>query len=86
MSETVRTDDGIAIEYKVYGEGPLTVLFLHAWGNAASAWDDLVTSTRNARPDDGSAGRMPDFAGCGNSPAHCRHRGSGVGLFRVFDS
>src|SRR5207247_7978658 len=53
-SSDVCSSDLIAIEYKVYREGPLTVLFLHGWGNAASAWDDLVTSTRNVRPDDGS--------------------------------
>ena len=46
MTET-RTDDGVAIEYKVYGEGPLTLLFLHGWCNAASAWDDLVTTRLN---------------------------------------
>jgi len=43
MTQTVRTDDGIAIEYKTYGSGPLTALFLHGWGNAASFWDDLFT-------------------------------------------
>ena len=38
-----RTDDGVAIEYEVYGSGSLTLLFLHGWGNAASFWDDMLT-------------------------------------------
>jgi non-heme chloroperoxidase len=38
-----QTDDGVAIEYEVYGSGSLTLLFLHGWGNAASFWDDLLT-------------------------------------------
>src|ERR1700688_1543507 len=47
MTMKVRTDDGIAIEYQIYGRGPLTLLFLHGWGNAASAWDDFVTRRLN---------------------------------------
>jgi 2-succinyl-6-hydroxy-2,4-cyclohexadiene-1-carboxylate synthase len=39
-----RTSDGIELEYEVYGNGPLNVLFLHGWGNAASFWDDLLTN------------------------------------------
>src|SRR5438128_206051 len=42
-------------------------------------------STRNARPDDGSADRMPDFAGGGNAPTYCGPRHTGVGLFRVLE-
>jgi pimeloyl-ACP methyl ester carboxylesterase len=38
-----RTDDGVEIEYEVYGNGATNVLFLHGWGNAASFWDDLLT-------------------------------------------
>jgi non-heme chloroperoxidase len=40
---TTRTDDGIELEYEIYGSGALNVLFLHGWGNAASFWDDLLT-------------------------------------------
>jgi pimeloyl-ACP methyl ester carboxylesterase len=47
MTQTVRTDDGIAIEYNLYGSGPLTLLFLHGWGNAASAWDDFLMTRLN---------------------------------------
>ncbi len=43
----VRTDDGVTIEYSVHGSGPLTLLFLHGWGNAANAWDDLITTRVN---------------------------------------
>src|SRR5258708_3656918 len=44
MTQTVRADDGISIEFNSYGSGPLTVLFLHGWGTAASAWDDFITT------------------------------------------
>ena len=42
MTQNIRTDDGVTIEYSVYGSGPLTLLFLHGWGNAANSWDDLI--------------------------------------------
>jgi pimeloyl-ACP methyl ester carboxylesterase len=38
------TDDGIEIEYEVYGSGDTNLLFLHGWGNAASFWNDLLTN------------------------------------------
>jgi pimeloyl-ACP methyl ester carboxylesterase len=44
MTRTVRTDDGVAIEFESYGSGPRTLLFLHGWGNAASAWEDFITT------------------------------------------
>jgi pimeloyl-ACP methyl ester carboxylesterase len=47
MTNTVRTDDGIAIEFNVYGSGPLALIFLHGWGNAANAWDDFITIRMN---------------------------------------
>jgi pimeloyl-ACP methyl ester carboxylesterase len=47
MTQEVRTDDGIAIEFNTYGSGPLTLLFLHGWGNAASSWDDFITNRLN---------------------------------------
>ena len=47
MKQTVRTDDGVAIEYSSYGSGPLTLVFLHGWGNGASAWDDFITTRMN---------------------------------------
>ncbi len=43
MTQHVRTDDGVTIEYDVLGSGPLTLLFLHGWGNAANSWEDLIT-------------------------------------------
>ena len=47
MTQNIRTDDGVTIEYEVYGSGPLTLLFLHGWGNAANSWDDLITTRLN---------------------------------------
>ena len=47
MTQNIRTDDGVTIEYEVYGSGPLTLLFLHGWGNAASSWDDFLTTRMN---------------------------------------
>jgi pimeloyl-ACP methyl ester carboxylesterase len=39
-----RTQDGIDLEYEVYGSGETNLLFLHGWGNAASFWYDLLTN------------------------------------------
>ena len=47
MTQHVRTDDGVTLEYNVHGSGPLTLLFLHGWGNAADSWDDLITTRLN---------------------------------------
>ena len=47
MTKTVRTEDGTTIEYEVYGDGPLDLLFLHGWGNASSSWNDFLTSRLN---------------------------------------
>ncbi len=47
MTQHIRTDDGVAIEYEAYGSGPLTLLFLHGWGNAANFWDDFITTRLN---------------------------------------
>jgi pimeloyl-ACP methyl ester carboxylesterase len=44
-----KTDDGVAIEYEVYGSGSLTLLFLHGWGNAASFWQDFLTNHLDLR-------------------------------------
>lgn len=42
MTSFVRTDDGIDIEYEVFGAGPLTLFFQHGWGNAADFWDHII--------------------------------------------
>src|SRR5262245_50631978 len=47
MTQKVQTDDGIAIEFKTHGSGPLALLFIHGWGNAASSWDDFITAHLN---------------------------------------
>ena len=44
MAQKARTSDGVAIEFESYGSGPLTLLFLHGWGNAANAWDDFINT------------------------------------------
>jgi pimeloyl-ACP methyl ester carboxylesterase len=43
-TQTVRTDDGVSIAYRVVGTGPLTVLFIHGWGGAGTghAWGDVL--------------------------------------------
>ena len=43
MALLALTDDGIRIEYESFGTGPLTLFFLHGWGNAADFWDHLFT-------------------------------------------
>jgi non-heme chloroperoxidase len=42
MKRTAKTDDGVQIEYEVYGSGPLTLFFQHGWGNAADFWDHIL--------------------------------------------
>jgi pimeloyl-ACP methyl ester carboxylesterase len=41
MKRTALTDDGVRIEYEVYGSGPLTLFFQHGWGNAADFWEHI---------------------------------------------
>jgi non-heme chloroperoxidase len=35
---TVRSDDGVAIAYTTFGDGPRTLLFLHGWGGASTGF------------------------------------------------
>ena len=42
MKRTVRTDDGVDIEYQLHGSGSRTLFFQHGWGNAADFWDHIV--------------------------------------------
>jgi pimeloyl-ACP methyl ester carboxylesterase len=39
--QSVRTADGVRIEYQVFGAGKTGVLFQHGWGNATRFWDHL---------------------------------------------
>jgi pimeloyl-ACP methyl ester carboxylesterase len=41
---TFRTSDGIQICYRVAGDGPLTLLFLHGWGGNGTGtfWNDVL--------------------------------------------
>jgi non-heme chloroperoxidase len=41
VTSIARTDDGVGIEYEVFGIGPLTLFFQHGWGNAADFWDHI---------------------------------------------
>ena len=33
---TTRTDDGVTLAYKMLGEGPRDLLFLHGWGGSGT--------------------------------------------------
>lgn len=37
-----RSADGAALAYRVHGEGPLTLLFVHGWAGSAGYWDALL--------------------------------------------
>jgi pimeloyl-ACP methyl ester carboxylesterase len=39
---TVLTDDGVRISYRVEGEGPTTVLFMHGWAGSGVYFDEVV--------------------------------------------
>jgi pimeloyl-ACP methyl ester carboxylesterase len=41
---SVRTDDGVNLAYKTYGDGPRNLLFVHGWGGAGSGffWEELL--------------------------------------------
>jgi len=37
-----RSADGGSLAYRVHGEGPLTLLFVHGWAGSAGYWDELL--------------------------------------------
>ena len=39
---TVRADDGTSIAYRISGDGPRNVLFMHGWGGSGAYWDELL--------------------------------------------
>ena len=39
---TVLADDGVRISYRVEGEGPTTVLFMHGWAGSGSTLDEVI--------------------------------------------
>lgn len=86
MMNTVTTDDGVAIEYQVYGRGPLTLLFLHGWGNAASAWDDFITTRLNLSGLRCIAASYRGHGGSSNSAAGYTHERFARDMFAVVDA
>jgi pimeloyl-ACP methyl ester carboxylesterase len=60
---TVKTDDGTSISYKVMGDGPIDVLFVHCWGNSSFAYQEMLKGidTRGLRL------LVPDLRGSGDS-------------------
>jgi len=38
-----RSADGGVLTYRVHGEGPLNLLFVHGWAGSGSYWDELLT-------------------------------------------
>jgi pimeloyl-ACP methyl ester carboxylesterase len=86
MMQTVKTDDGVAIEFQVYGNGPLTMLFLHGWGNAASAWDDFITTQLNLRGLRCIAASYRGHGGSGNSIDGYTHERFARDMFAVVDA
>ena len=54
MKQTVRTDDGVDIEYEVYGLGQRTLFFQHGWSSRRSpiCWRAarMASSTRSNCP------------------------------------
>ena len=38
----VQTDDGVKISYRVMGEGPLTVLFMHGWSGSGAYFGEVL--------------------------------------------
>jgi non-heme chloroperoxidase len=86
MTQTVRTDDGIAIEFNLYGSGPLTLLFLHGWGNAASFWDDFITVRLNLAGLRCVAASYRGHGGSDQAPLGYTHERFARDMFAVADA
>ena len=86
MTRTVDTDDGIAIEYEVYGTGQLSLLFLHGWGNAASAWDDFLTAHLNLTGLRCVAASYRGHGGSGTARSGYTHERFARDMFAVADA
>jgi pimeloyl-ACP methyl ester carboxylesterase len=41
---SIRTEDGVTLAYRAYGDGPRSLLFLHGWGGASTGffWTDML--------------------------------------------
>ena len=40
--QTVLADDGVTLSYRVHGNGPTTLLFMHGWAGSAVYFDEVV--------------------------------------------
>jgi pimeloyl-ACP methyl ester carboxylesterase len=38
----IKTSDGVEIHYRVHGNGPINLIFLHGWGGSAETWNETV--------------------------------------------
>ena len=86
MTRNIRTDDGVTIEYKVHGPGPLTLLFLHGWGNAANMWDDLITTRLNLAGLRCLAATYRGHSGSGDAASGYTHDRFARDMFDVADA
>jgi pimeloyl-ACP methyl ester carboxylesterase len=86
MTEHIRTDDGVTIEYEVSGSGPLTLLFLHGWGNAASGWHDFITTRLNLAGLRCVAATYRGHGGSGEAASGYTHDRFARDMFEVADA
>ena len=86
MTLTIRTDDDVAIEYTVHGSGALTLLFLHGWGNAASSWDDFITTRLDLTGLRCIAATYRGHGGSGEAPSGYTHERFARDMFAVADA
>jgi pimeloyl-ACP methyl ester carboxylesterase len=86
MTLTTRTDDDVDIEYTVHGSGPLTLLFLHGWGNAASSWNDFITTRLDLAGLRCVATSYRGHGGSGNASSGYTHERFARDMFDVADA
>lgn len=60
---TFTTDDGTPIAYRTFGDGPLTVMFVHGWMVSGAVFDDVLEQLDTA----GLRLIVPDLRGTGGS-------------------
>ena len=39
---TVLADDGVTLSYRVQGDGPMTLLFMHGWAGSGVYFDEVI--------------------------------------------
>lgn len=60
---SVTTNDGVRIAFRVRGEGPLNLVFMHGWGGSGAYFNELI----DAMDPDGVRCITPDLRGHGDS-------------------